>query len=192
MKTYPIMLSAFLLLLLAVTVQANDLQIKLILNNTNNLVYIPGTGIVASSAISNTTYTSPAHYYLASYLNNLVRALVHSGQTPLSINISRSGSYHTIEVSQRLSNSKTLLVFTRGDWSTVENRIALIEQGKFLASLIPSFAHGLGIRYRIKLLLDYYNDIDLQSNMIIQSGSHELEFESNKTGTQKALIIRKK
>ncbi len=182
---------SFLLILNITTAQAYTIQFNLILNNTNNKVYVPGVGEIASASITNTSYTSPQSHYLTSHLNNVLRAMIYYQRSPTAIVINRSGtSSHTLGITQDLTNSKTFLVFTQGDWSAVNNRIDSIEKGTFLTNIAPSFAYGLGVKYPIKLLLEY-SDIDLQSTLLFQAGTYELELESNKTDSNKALIIRR-
>ncbi len=186
-----VLVSLVVLLLLINNINAaasHTLQVKLKINNTVNNVYIPGTG---HWDYNNATYTNPKHFYLASYVNDTVMALVFSFQNPLSLRVNKSGTSHYLTINQNLTNSKSFLVFTKGDQTTIENRIGLIEAGTFLLNIAPSFAYGLGLYHPIKILLTY-TDIDVQTSLILQTGYHELEFESNSTDSKVAVVIRRK
>ncbi len=158
----------------------NTVQIKLTLNNTNNRVYIPGTGEIASASITNTTYTNPEHKYLASYFNNTLRGLVFSQQNFAELSVNRSGTTHMLVISQYMENSQTFLPFTRGSWEEIDSKINMIENLEFLANIVPSFSYGLGTKYVIRMLLQYSN-INLQGNITLRRGTHKLVMES--TGT---------
>jgi len=161
------------------TITAGTVQFILTINNLNNQVYIPGTGIIDSSAIVNTTYTGTSieHWYVASYLNNILNSLVFIARTPGSIKTERNPTSHIITLSEGMQNSKSLLVFTSGDHNTIENRMELIENEQFLNKISPSFAHGLGLNYVIKILLSY-SDIRIMDNMLLGIGYHDIVFKS--------------
>ena len=163
------------------------IQVRLKINNIQNKVYIPGTGEVASSAITNRSYSNPTHYYLASYLNNILLSLVFASQNPIAIGTERSGTTHTLEIDHYITNSKLFLVFTKGDWTTINNKISLIEAGTFLFDIMPSFAYGLGFDHIIRVLLTY-PDIDIQGEIIMQRGSYILLIEDTGTSEGKEII----
>jgi parallel beta-helix repeat protein len=166
------------------------IQITLTLDNLANDVYIPGTGPVQSASIVNGSYNNPTHWYLASYSNNTLNALIFNYQTPEILWVNRTSDQHTFTLSKKVQNSKSLLVFTSGDWKTVDNRIELIENGDFFTKISPSFAHGLGINYLIKILLSYSN-IDITDDLIMQSGTHNIVAENTgRSGSQRLLRIR--
>jgi hypothetical protein len=167
-----------------------SVQLILTLDNLANDVYIPGTGTIASASITNTTYSSPTHWYLASYLDNVLNALVFSYQTPSLMSVNRTAATHSIIFSQDVQNSKSFLVFTSGDWKTVDSRMELIENREFLLEPSPSFARGLGIGYIVKILLSYGN-IDIVDDLIMQSGSHDIIAENTgRSGPNRQLRIR--
>jgi hypothetical protein len=163
-----------------------SIQMMLRLDNLENQVYVPGTGTIASASITNTTYNNPSRWYLASYLNDVLNALVFSYQTPAMLEVNRSSSSHELVLSQNLENSKSFLVFTAGDWQTIDNRIGLIEEREFMNEISPSFSHGLGISYLVKILLSY-PDIRFGDNMTFGKGYHGVVF--NNMGTQDRNVL---
>lgn len=166
------------------------LQVALNIDNLANNVYVPGTGVIASASIINSSYSNPTDWYVASYLNNTLRAIVFSYQTPHLISINRTSGYHSIGLSYIAQNSKSFLVFTSGDWRIIDNRIEMIESRDFLNEILPSFAHGLGLGYVIKILLTYSN-IDMINDLTMQSGSHDIIAENTgKSGSRRQLRIR--
>ncbi len=165
----------------------HTLQLILNMDNIQNKVYIPGAGAVASASITNTSYTNPVHWYLASYLNNILNALVFIHRNTDQLRVNKSGSSHSLTISQELTNSKSFLVFTSGDWHTIDNRISLIESGEFLNKISPSFAHGLGISYVIKILLSYA-DIDVMNDLILQKGLHGIELRNTGIAGRKTML----
>lgn len=152
-----------------------SIQLILRLDNLANEVYVPGTGTIASASITNSSYGNPTHWYLASYLNNSLNALVFSYQEPAMLEVNRSSSSHKLVMSQNLENSKSLLVFTSGDWQAIDNRMGLIEEMEFMNEISPSFSYGLGISYLVKVLLSY-PDIKFNDNMTFGKGFHDIIF----------------
>lgn len=150
-----------------------SLQLKLTLDNTENFVYIPGEGEVASNTLGNKTFQNPKYYYLASYLNNILYALVFFTETPLSLSVENTSINHTLILSQEIENSNIFLVFTQGDWKSIENKISYIEAGEFLDISSPTFGFGFGI-YRTILFLLNYPEFDIQQNRIIQTGKRRV------------------
>ena len=103
---------------------------------------------------------------------------------------SGSGS-HFIEIEQNLTNSRVFLVSTQGDWNAIDNRISLIEAGRFLSQISPSFAFPLGGLYPIRLLLKYSN-IDIDGDFILGKGQHRLVIENKGVSGGKPVVqIRK-
>jgi parallel beta-helix repeat protein len=169
----------------------HSIQIRLILSNTYAKVYIPGIGEYNISTLPNNTYVKPSHYYLDSYLNNMLIGLVYSMQNPLSISTNSSGSNYTLGLNQSLDNSMSFIVFTKndgGNWRIIDKRIDLIETGKFLAHISPSFSFGLGYLYPIKILLDYENIDIIGKEKILQKGHRNLIIGKNGTVEGKPAI----
>lgn len=162
---------------LAAAVYGQTLQLILRIDNLVNDVYIPGTGTIASASITNTSYASPTRWYLASYLSNVLNALIFSYQNPAELRVTRDSTQHSLTLSQDMQNSKSLLVFSSGDWVTVDNRMELIESGEFMNKISPSFARGMGTMYVIKILLGYIN-LDISDDFIVGAGYRALEFEN--------------
>ncbi len=163
---------AVMLLAFFQTAQAHTLSVKLIINNTDNMVHIPGQGEVASSGMSDGYYFSPPHHYLASYLGGAVNALVSDSSESLVTN--STADNHTLGINQRLSGSRVLLAFTKGDWQTIDDRIALVESGIFFTKMLPSFAYNIANSlYPLKMVLAY-SSIDILGDMVLGRGSHTL------------------
>lgn len=164
--------SAFFSFCFIALANAQTAQISLTINNTANTVYIPGTGELQSSSLGQpANYTAPKYFYLASYVNNTLSALVADrGNRLFTSNIS---TRHTIGIDQNAQNSKVLVVFSSGDWRSIDNKIVSITAGTFLSSIKPSFGFGLGVAYPIKMVLNYTR-IDLQEEHILRKGRHGL------------------
>ena len=152
------------------------LQIKLVLNSTSDRIYIPGTGERTFSGLTTTEYPTPDHYYIASYSNDVLKSIVFSYMSPLSIFTEKGSGIYGIGTDQRFSNSMVFLVFSRGNWRNVNNRIISIERGEFLSNPEPSFSYGLGEVYPLKIALDYEN-IDLNRTLKIGRGLNRLVIE---------------
>ena len=165
----------------------HSIQYILNMSSTQSNVYIPGTGVLDFSEMTNSIYSSPAHWYIASYLNGIVSALVFSGNTPNNIILNKTSSTHSISVSQYIGNSKALLAFTSGDWHSIDNRIESVESGTFLLEPMPSFAYGLGLNYIVKIILGY-PDIDFSGNLLIGKGEHSINFENLGLSGRKVVI----
>jgi hypothetical protein len=189
MKVKPAALGFLLAIFLAVsTASAYTLNIRLNINNTANTVYIPGVGEQPSSGISG-EYTNPAHFYLASYQGGFLNGLAaKSGQR---LSLGSDSDSHFLEVEQNLSNSRIFLTSTQGDWHAMDSRISLIEAGKFLSQVSPSFAFPLGGLYPLRLLLKYPN-IDIAGDLILGKGQYRLVIENKGLSGGKPVVeIRK-
>ena len=166
----------------------NSLYVKLVLNNTNSMVYVPGAGAVSSGSLSNQTYDSPAHYYVASYLNSVLSGLVFSRNVPRTVAVGREAGTHYIALNQDMENSEVFLVFTYGDWASIQSRIALIEAQQFMTHVLPSFSYGLGNKYLLELALSY-QDVDLRGGLRLQTGSHNVIIENNGTYAGRPVVV---
>ncbi|MBN2330686.1 MAG: VCBS repeat-containing protein [Candidatus Aenigmarchaeota archaeon] len=168
----------------------NSLYLKLVLNNTDSTVYIPGVGEQNSSTLPYQFYGSPEHYYLASYLGNALSGLVFSMRIPRGISVGRNASEgtHYIAVEQYMDDSRVFLVHTLGNWREIEGRIDMIETGRFLTNILPSFSYGLGNRYSLDLALGYA-DIDLQGKLMLRKGTHKIVLENNGTSGGKPVVV---
>jgi hypothetical protein len=167
-----LLLFAVAFLVLAGSVQAQTLNVRLRISNVNSSVYVPGFGEMPFGSLGpERTYTNPDHFYIASYLNNAMYAL--AGATGASLSTSSDASTHTIGISQDLQGSKILLGFTSGDWNNVDAIISSLEDGTFLQEIAPSFSFGIGALYPIKVLLEY-QDINITGNFGIHSGFRKI------------------
>ena len=180
-----ILISALLTIFLAAPhASAYTLNVRLTINNTDNTVYIPGVGAQSSDGISG-EYTSPPHFYLASYSGGFLNGLAAKSGQRLAVG---SGSdYHFLKIDQDLTNSRVFLTSTQGDWSAIDNRISLIETGKFLSQVSPSFAFPLGGLYPVTLLLKYQN-IDLAGDLVLGKGQHRLVIENKGLSSGKPVV----
>jgi parallel beta-helix repeat protein len=161
-----------------IAVVSLTLQIKLVLNSTSDSVYVPYSGgiEIPFSSLATQSYPAPAHYYLASYRNGALKSLVSSDGSPLSIFTEKGSGEYGMGIDQRFSNSVLMLVFTRGDWRTVENRIALVENGEFTGFPEPTFGFGLGNRFPLKVALQY-GYVDLNKSSVVYRGLNNLIIE---------------
>lgn len=150
------------------------LQVWLRLNDTQNSVYVPGTGVVNANSLGSQEYTSPGHYWLASYLNDVLYGLVWSGGTRHSVYAGNTSSNHTLMLNQSLTGSGVLLAFTSGDWKVINKHIENIENGVFFSYMLPSFAHGLGGTNTIAILLEL-NRIHPLYSYIFGKGRYQLD-----------------
>jgi hypothetical protein len=168
----PVIVAFVMLFVLAGTVQAQALNVKLSLNNVQNNVYIPGTGEVASDSLGpGSTYATPDNFYIASYFNNLMYALVAA--TGTSLRVSNDMTSHNITINQNIQGSKVLLGFTDGDYNDIDMVISSIEDGTFWLEIAPSLSFGLGYLNPVKVLLSY-TDINITGNIRLHSGFRKL------------------
>jgi parallel beta-helix repeat protein len=154
-----------------------SIQVKLVLNNTSSKVYIPGVGEKTFSGLTSSTYLTPDHFYLASYLNNVLISLVFSFEKPVSIFTGKTSNTYSLGMDQKFSNSRVFLVFSKGDWRTIDKRMEMIEKGEFLSKVSPSFAFGLGKQYPIRVALEY-NDIAINGSLTVGRGYHKITIEN--------------
>jgi len=170
-----LLIPILLAMLLAVpSASAYTLNVRLTINNTANTVYVPGVGEQPSSGISG-QYSSPPHFYLASYSGGFLNGLAAKNGQRLAVGAG-SGS-HFLELDQNLTNSRIFLAATQGDWNAIGNRISLIEAGNFLSQVSPSFGFSLGGLYPVTLLLKYQN-IDLAGDLSLGKGQTRLVIEN--------------
>ena len=181
---------AFISIAVLTTGQSNErtIQVTLKLNYTTNTIYIPGVGDMTITTLSETEYTDRSDYYIASYSNNNLKGLVFSQTTPKSIIVQGTRTSHSYTINQSLSNSQTFLVFTEGDYNSIQNRMRSIKDSRFLLEVSPTFSYGLGGKNPIKILINYTN-INIDGTFIFRQGVHEITIESNKTQEGKILII---
>ncbi len=158
---------------LKIAVALLSLQVKLVLNSTSDRIYIPGTGERTFSALTTNEYSTPDHYYIASYSSDVLKSIVFSYMDPLSIFTEKGAGVYGIGTNQRFSNSVVFLVFSNGNWRNVDSRISSIEGGEFLSNPEPSFGFGLGKDYPFKIVLEY-DKIDINRTLTIQKGLNRL------------------
>ncbi|NIO20643.1 MAG: hypothetical protein GTN76_07865 [Candidatus Aenigmarchaeota archaeon] len=165
-----------------IAVVSLNFQVKILFNNTwdSASIYIPGAGektFTQLGQISPYTDVNPPHYYLASYMNNILTSLVVSPDNPLSIHASTGSGNYEMRTDQRFQNSVVFLVFSRGDWRQVNQRIDMIEKGEFLSQISPTFSYGLGNKYPLKIVLSYDN-VDINDTLSVGRGYSRLAIEN--------------
>ena len=169
------------------TASAYTMDVRLTISNTGNTVYVPDVG--EQSAGFSGEYLTPSHFYLASYSGGFLNGLAAKGGQRLAVG-GGSGT-HFLEIEQNLTNSRIYLASAQGDWHAIDNRISLIEAGKFLSQVSPSFAFPLGGLYPIRLLLKY-QDIDLAGDLMLGKGLTRLVIENKGLSGGKPVVeIRK-
>ena len=146
--------------------KVHSIQINLTLNSTDSLIYIPGVGEQQSGTLISPSQIAPK-FFIASYLNENLKGLVFSQEKLISIDASSSSTHHFISMEQNLSQSQAFLVFTKGDYKTIENRMPLIEAGTFLSHDPPSFIIGKPGPSKVTAHLAY-PVLDIESNVIIR------------------------
>lgn len=155
---------------------AGTFEVQLKINDGNSSLYIPGMGEQPAYEVSSNNYLTPPHFYISSHDGNILRGLVSLYGSPFSIGIEKSSGKHIIKLKQ-YSNSSTLLVFSKGSWKDIENRMRDVERGAFMSYTEPSFAFGLGAGYILKMVLSY-PAIDIVGDMVLQKGLHRLKIEN--------------
>ncbi len=151
----------------------DNVTVSLTINNTSNMVYVPGAGAKPASQWG-TVWNNPPHYYFASYSGSLLYGLVFAYQNPGFLRFSSTESSHTMSISMDKENSLALLAFTKGDWRNIEEKMGLIESYEFLKKVSPSFGYGLGLFQELKALLDYNNTLDIEDDIMLNPGSHSM------------------
>lgn len=165
-----------------------SIQVRLVLNSTSSRIFLPGTGQLQFSDLPTAEAEyHPQDYFLASYLNNQVKGIVFSAESPSSLLLMRNSTHHFLGSNLSIQRSQVFLVFTKGDYKPIESRIHAIKDKAFLSHPLPSFSFGLG-RPEIKMVLNYSN-IDLTGSFVFRQGVHELTLESNRSAGRSLIII---
>jgi hypothetical protein len=153
---------------------SQNVTVSLTMDNTQATVHIPGEGDIPADELS-TKYTRPSHWYLASYLNDVLHGMVLAYGTPSYLETSKGSSSHTIRLSSDM-DSRILLIFTEGDWRALDNRISMIEAGEFLSKVSPSFSYGLGFFHPVKAVVELQG-VDILNDLILSPGTNEISIE---------------
>lgn len=161
-----------------ITLSEVSIQVKLVLNSTDDRIYIPssGAGETTFSGLPSSEYTSPHHYYLASYSDGLLKSLVFSYRNAFSVFTEKYSNAYALGTDLSLAGSAIFLALSKGDWRAVNNRIDSIEEGGFLSAPEPSFSYGLGTGQPLKIVLDY-DSIDLNRTLKVGRGTNRLIIE---------------
>ncbi|MCK5023619.1 MAG: hypothetical protein KAS04_05575, partial [Candidatus Aenigmarchaeota archaeon] len=155
------------------------IRIRLVLNQTSAKTYIPGTGVRDFADMTNEYFSQPPSYYIASYTANSLYGVVFQNQHFLGLLTNKTASDFAIGMDLNYPNSIMFVVFTRGDWRAINNRISLINTGDFLYYPEPSFAFGLGDKYKMKMYLDYTDKDIMGNNRKILGGSNAIAIKND-------------
>ncbi len=155
----------------------HTVEFSLIINNTDNTVYIPGRGEMSSSSLGSTTnYPNPPHFYLASYLSNLLTGIV--AKDALNLFYGSDSSSHTLGIQQDSGDARIFIPATVGDWNNIDRRMRMIEKGKFLTEFSPSFGFPMsGFYYTVTIMLRY-SGINLTGDPVLGKGRMKLRIEN--------------
>jgi len=183
MRVIAVVLVSLVLMVPFVSAQST-LHVDVVVNQTANSVYIPGSGSIPSAGIPDVTYT-PDPFFIASYGSGFV-----TGLTAVSGDYVRTDSgsgTHTIGIVQPLSRSRILLAFTQGNWEVIDNRMEAIESGDFFKAITPSFVFGMGTEYVIRMIL-YYPGVDIEGGLEFSKGIYRLIIENKGMSGGKPLV----
>lgn len=176
-----------------IAITSLTIGIKLVLNSTSDTIYIPSSGVGEKtfSELTTTEYSTPEHYYIASSSDDALKAVVLSQLNPVSVFTERGSDTYAFGTNQHFSNSMVFVVFSKGGWEDINNRMDSIEKDEFLSYSEPSFGFGIGKENPIKLVLVYEN-IDLNKTMKIGRGYNRIVVENiGKIGGRVNLEIKK-
>jgi len=165
-----------------------NMSVSLTLNHTNHMVCVAGNRINSSQLGSSLIYNAMDRPYAASYSysgNGKVAALI--AKNAYDIAVSNATGSHTIKINHSMKSSYSMLVFTKGDWKAIDERIALITGGQFMTKIAPSFAFGLGLTYPIKMVLNL-TGMDMQKGTILNPGRHDLLLDYNSTSDNRPVF----
>lgn len=151
-------------------------QIKLVLNSTSDSIYVPGSGETPFASLTTDEYALPDHYYIAASSGDALKAVVFAQLNPISVFTEKGASDYAMGASQRYANSLAFLVFSRGRWTTINNRMPSVEKNEFLLSPEPSFGFGLGTSYRMKVIIEN-SMINLNKTLAVPKGYSTLIIE---------------
>lgn len=180
---------AFTLILACGTAGAQNLTVSLTINDNSNTVYVPASagGEISAGSLADQSYQSPFEYYISSYRNDYLAALIGLGKQLNFISTSKNSNSHTISVTQNITGSKTLLVFSRGAKDTVAGKIGIVKSGEFFEYPVATFGFGTASLAAINLVLNYKN-IDIEGLEVLGKGIHNLLIENNGTSSGKPLV----
>ncbi|MCD6590477.1 MAG: right-handed parallel beta-helix repeat-containing protein [Candidatus Aenigmarchaeota archaeon] len=157
------------------------LQVKLVLNNSEASIYVPGYGEVSKN---NQTYTNPKYYYIVSYMQNILTGLLLKSNNPVSLFTDTQDTNYAIAIDTQMPNSMIFVIFSEGNWVTVNRRISLINRGEFLKYPKPTFAFGLGT-YEVDFVIPLGN---VSGRAILHKGEHKISIKHGGVTQGKVLI----
>jgi len=132
----------------------HTMEVSVVINNTDNNVYVPGIGEMDSSGLGAFNEYVPEHFYIASYLGGVVTGL--AAKEGIKVFYGGSQGRHVIGVQQALDGPGVFVAMTRGDWQAIDRRMDIIEAGKFLMEVSPVFGFDIqGMYYPVTIMLRY-------------------------------------
>lgn len=150
----------------------HSMEIKLTINGTTNSVYIPSIGARAANNLG-VAATEPGDFHISSYGSDIMKGLVFFYQNAYSLSATNTPENHTLLMNVSMKNSNVFLVFSKGDWTSINKHIDLLETGMFLMKPLPSFGYGLGKKSWISIMLGHAG-IDIQGNSISREGKRSM------------------
>ena len=112
--------------------------------------------------------------YVLSQNNNVTLALISAGSQSFGsrINETYSANDYLFEMKQGIEGNRFLLVFTKGNWQTIKNKIPVVNEDKILTKTFGDLDYSVPDTFPLSLRLEY-TDIDI-INRTVWSGSGEL------------------
>ena len=172
-----------------IAVRNMSMQIKLVLNSTGAKIYIPSSGVGEKtfSTLTPSVYMTPNDFYMASYISNVLSAIVSISESSISTFTEKDASTYALGLNNGFSNSGVLLALTKGNWINIDKRMQLIESQEFLSQISPTFAFGLGNAHPLKIVIEYSN-LDINRTQKIGRGYNRIIVEKKGTYQNKAVI----
>ncbi len=189
MKRLVVILLAVLVTAVPASAQ-HTMEVSVVINNTDNNVYVPGIGESPSSVLGGFEDYVPEHFYIASYLNDLVTGL--AAKEGLKLFYGRSQGRHFLGLQQNLDGPGVFVAMTKGDWHVLERRMDIIETGKFLTEVSPAFGFSMyGMYYPLTIMLKY-SEIKLLGERYLGTGQARISIENVGVSDGKTAVEIKK
>jgi hypothetical protein len=166
----------------------DNFTVKLTFDHADSLVYVPVWGEGVKTLPFTSTWHDAGNWFIASYLNNVLHGIVFMGKSPVSIGLASTQAGHHITLTEGFNGSRSAVVFSKGGWERIGDRMGLLEAGTFMEQISPTFGFGLGIHHPIKLILEYPG-LDFVGDLSMQLGRHDVLFDYNQTVSGKPQIV---
>lgn len=184
MKSVFLISAVMAFFILSAPALAYDMKFSLQIDGITNSVYVPGSGEKTLASSDNSTFTAPEHRYIASYGSGILKSLISVDSNLIGLNMTKSSTTaHWIGLYTKdwnTTGASALLVFTKGDWRNIDEKIADVESGRFTSYYKPTFGFGIGNIYAIKILLSY-SDIVFSGNPVFSAGRRGIGVYNNGT-----------